>query len=201
MIRWSEHPEYVEFLKEYIPGHQESEIRAAFLGKFEVTLTESQIGGFKHKYHIKSGTTGGRFIKGQVSHNKGQKMSPEVYEKAKNTMFKKGNVPVNHRPVGSERINVDGYVEIKVEEPRKWRLKQRVVYEEYYGEKLTSNDVIIFLDGNKTNLSIDNLMKLNRSELVRYNQMQLHGDNPDLNMSAALLAKIKAKVGKQSKGE
>ena len=76
-----------------------------------------------------------------------------------------------------------------------------MVYEEYYGEKLSSNDVIIFLDGNKTNLSIDNLMKLTRSELVRFNQMQLHGDNPDLNMSAALLAKIKAKVGKQSKGE
>ena len=29
-------------------------------------------------------------------------------------MFKKGNVPANHRPIGSERITVDGFVEIKV---------------------------------------------------------------------------------------
>ena len=45
-------------------------------------------------------------------------------------MFAKGNVPPNHRPVGSERISKDGYIEVKVAEPNKWRLKQRVVYEE-----------------------------------------------------------------------
>ena len=66
----------------------------------------------------------------------------------KRTMFKKGNKPLNHREVGSERINVDGYVEIKVAEPATWKLKQRVVYEEYHKVKLTSNDTIIFLDSN-----------------------------------------------------
>ena len=61
-------------------------------------------------------------------------MPKEVYEKVKHTMFAKGNVPPNHRPVGSERISIDGYIEVKVAEPDKWRLKQRVVYEEAKGE-------------------------------------------------------------------
>ena len=34
-----------------------------------------------------------RFKKGQVSHNKGKKMSPEAYEKVKKSMFKPGQIP------------------------------------------------------------------------------------------------------------
>ena len=39
-----------------------------------------------------------RFTKGQAPPNKGQKMSKEVYEKVKPTMFKKGQRPVNWKP-------------------------------------------------------------------------------------------------------
>ena len=201
MIKWSKHPEYVKFMKKIIPGHTEPEIKAAFKKKYGINLTDGQIGGFKTKHQIKSGTHGGCWVKGQVSCNKGQKMPADVYVKCQPTMFKQGHMPQNHKPVGSERINVDGYVEIKVEEPKKWRLKQRVVYEQYYGVKLDRNDAIIFLDGNRLNLDIENLVRMTRSELVRYNQMKLHGDNPDLNMSAVLLAKIKAMQGRKENEE
>ncbi len=38
-------------------------------------------------------------------------------------MFAKGNVPPNHRPVGSERISKDGYIEVKVAEPKQVEIK------------------------------------------------------------------------------
>lgn len=201
MIKWSEHPEYVRFMKKIIPGHTEPEIKAAFKKKYGIMLTDGQIGGFKTKHQIKSGTNGGRWVKGQASHNKGQKMPADVYARCQPTMFKKGHMTHNHKPVGSERVSKDGYIEIKVEEPKRWEKKHRVIYEQYYGVKLGRNDAIIFLDGNRLNLDIENLVRMTRSELVRYNQMKLHGDNPDLNMSAVLLAKIKAMQGRKENEE
>lgn len=200
MIKWREHPEMVEFMMEFIPGHEESEIRAEFEKRFGIVLTEGQIGNFKYFHGIKSGTHGGYFFKGHIPHNKGKKMPKEVYEKSKATMFKKGNIPPQHREVGSERINVDGYTEVKVAEPNKWKLKQRVVYEEATGEKLTKNDVIIFLDGDRQNFDINNLVKMTRPELVRYNQDHLYGEEVEINETAVLVAKLKAKMGEARDG-
>ena len=201
MIKWREHPEMVEFMMEYIPGHQESEIRAEFEKRFGIVLTEGQIGNFKYLHGVKSGTNGGRFQKGHITHNKGKKMSPKVYERVKHTMFKKGHAPVNHRPVGSERINADGYTEVKVAEPNKWKLKQRFIYEEATGEKLAKNDVIIFLDGDRQNFDISNLVKMTRVELARYNQDHLYGEEVEINKTAVLVAKLKAKVGEARDGK
>lgn len=201
MIKWSKEPEMVKFLIEYIPGHQESEIRSAFQERFGITLTEAQIGNFKHKYGVKSGTHGGRFEKGQPAFNKGKKMTPEQYKRCSGTMFRKGHSPQNHREVGSERINVDGYIEIKVEEPNKWRLKQRVMYEKYHNVKLTRDKAIIFLDGNKLNLAEDNLFCLTRAELVRYNQNKLRGEDSETGLGAALLAKLSTRLRRSIKGE
>ena len=201
MIKWSKEPEMVKFMIEYIPGHQESEIRSAFQERFGITLTEGQIGNFKHKYGVKSGTHGGRFPKGQPALNKGKKMSPEQYKKCSGTMFRKGHRPQNHREVGSERINVDGYIEIKVEEPNKWRLKQRVMYEKYHNVKLTRNEAIVFLDGNKLNLAEDNLFCLTRAELARYNQNRIRGVDSETGLGAVLLAKLSTRLRRSIKGE
>lgn len=200
VIEWRKHPEYVEFMLEFIPGHTEPEIQDEFFKQFGIELRESQIGNFKHRYKIKSGTHGGRFLKGQEAHNKGQKVSKEVYEKMAPTMFKKGQMPHNHKPVGSERINVDGYVEVKTKEPKTWELKQRVIYREHYKDEIGKDEVIIFLDGNRLNLDPKNLRKIKRAELVRYNQDHLYGDDPEMNEVALNIAKLKTKVGELRNG-
>lgn len=199
MIRWSKRPDMVAYMMEIIPGHEEYQIKELFQERFGILLTESQIGCFKSKYHIRSGTHGGRFAKGFTPHNKGKKMSAETYRKVKGTMFKKGNIPNNHREVGSERITVDGYVEIKVAEPNKWKLKSRYLYEQYHNVKLTKSDVIIFLDGNRLNLDIDNLFLISRAALARFNQDKLYSDNPEMTKAAALMAELKTKARKKRK--
>ena len=107
-----------------------------------------------------------RFKKGTVPPNKGKKMSPEVYAKVSRTMFKKGNRTHNYKPVGSERVNVDGYVEVKVADPGKWRLKHRVIWEEAHGPIPRGHNVQ-FRDGNPQNLSLDNLYLISRSEQMK----------------------------------
>lgn len=200
LIRWQEEPEKTRFLIEYIPGHEESEIKAAFMERFGILLSESQIGNFKHSHNIKSGTNGGRYRKGHIPCNKGERMSKEVYEKCANTMFKKGHMPHNHRNVGSERIDDEGYTMVKVAEPKKWSLKHRILYEEYHNEKLKPSDTIIFLDGDKNNFSEDNLIKMSRSELLRYNRDGLYEQNAPTNLSAVLVAKLKARIGEKRNG-
>lgn len=59
-------------------------------------------------------------------------MPANVYEKARKTMFRKGNIPANHKPIGYERINADGYIEVKVAEPNKFRLKHR-----WFGKRIS----------------------------------------------------------------
>lgn len=57
----------------------------------------------------------GQFEKGNIPWNKGRKMSPEVYSKVKNTMFKKGNFPPTTKYFGKPylhiRIRKNGYKE------------------------------------------------------------------------------------------
>lgn len=198
-IKWLEHPEYVEWMISFIPGHSESQIKDGFYDRFGIRMNRSQIKNFKTQHNVKSGTHGGRFSKGLLAWNKGKKVKPSTYEKIKPTMFHKGQPPVNYRPPGSERINVDGYTEVKISDPNKWMLKQRKVWQDHYGEKLTRNDVIVFLDGNKQNFDINNLCKLTRAELVRYNQDHLYTDNPEVSLVAANIARIKTRVKKMER--
>lgn len=149
-----------KFMREYVPGHSYGEIATAFTEKFGREISVSQVRSYIGNHKLNTGRTG-RFEKGHVPFNKGIKMSPEQYEKSRPTMFKKGHVPKNHKPVGSERINVDGYIEIKVEEPDEWKLKHRVIWESINGP-IPSGGVIIFRDGNKTNTRPDNLLMITR---------------------------------------
>lgn len=103
---------------------------------------------------------------GHTPGNKGKKMSGEVYEKVRHTFFQKGHIPANHKPVGYERISRDGYVEVKVAEPNKFRLKHRVVWEEHFGP-IPAGYNIQFRDKNRQNLDLDNLYLISRSEQLK----------------------------------
>ena len=195
MIQWRKHPDLVEYMLKIIPGHTENEIRDLVEREYKITLKKSQIKNFKTRYKAKSGTAGGQFKKGNIPYNKGKKMPSEIYEKVKGTMFKKHHTPHNHREVGSERISKDGYIEIKTKEPNKWELKHRVVYRDFYKDDIKRNEVVIMLDGNKLNLSPENLQKITRAELVRYNQDGMYGSNAELNQVALNIAKLKTAQG------
>lgn len=176
-----------QFILDNYKERYNQELADLFNQKFNTNITSRMIKSYKANNKLNSGLTG-KFRKGQTPHNKGKKMPKEVYEKVKHTMFAKGNVPPNHRPVGSERISKDGYIEVKVAEPNKWRLKQRVVYEEAKG-KIPEGCPIIFLDGNKRNFDIDNLRCITRSELLYLNCNGLNNSN-EITETGILMARL-----------
>lgn len=179
--------EMKQFILDNYKGRYNQELADLFNQKFNTNITSRMIKSYKANNKLNSGLTG-KFRKGQTPHNKGKKMPKEVYEKVKHTMFAKGNVPPNHRPVGSERISKDGYIEVKVAEPNKWRLKQRVVYEEAKG-KIPEGCTIIFLDGNKRNFDIDNLRCITRTELLYLNCNGLNNSN-EITETGILMARL-----------
>ena len=165
--------------------------------KFGTNFTAEQMDSYKSRNKLDSGLTG-RFEKGHISANKGQKMSPELYEKCKATMFKKGHIPQNHKPVGSERINVEGYVEIKVAEPKKWMLKHRYIWEQANGP-IPKDKIVIFKNGNKQDIRIENLMMISRTQSSIMSHFNLWSEIPELTELGANTADLIAKTEKKKK--
>ena len=194
-MKWTE--EEKEYLKEITPGRHYKEILALMNEKFDRPFRMEQIKGAIARYKLNTGFTG-RYEKGHIPFNKGKKgVCPKECER---TWFKKGETPINHRPVGSERVDVDGYILVKVEEPSVWRLKHRVVWEKVNGP-IPKNHVVIFLDGDKSNVNIDNLALVSRSELLIANQRKLLKSNAELSKVGINIAKVQSKINKRKRGE
>lgn len=134
----------------------------------------------------------GCFEKGHVPDNKGKKMPLEIYKKLKETMFSKGNIPENHRPVGSERLQADGYMYVKVAEHNKWRMKHHIEWEKY-NTPIKQGEILYFLDGNKTNCSIDNLMLTKKEYIGAINRI-VNKNKPS--KTAVLVASLQVETKK-----
>lgn len=127
-----------------------------------------------------------KFKKGQVAWNKGLKGVNGTSE----SRWKKGNIPPTARPIGYERINRDGHIEIKVEGQRQMVYKHRWTWEQHHGE-IPKSMVVSFRNGIRTDCRIENLILLTRSELARLNQSYIKYSTPETHESCVLLAKIK----------
>ena len=187
----------INFLREIAPGKTYKEIVEIFNKKYDLEMTTEKLSSLFGRKKIKTGTTG-CFRKGFIPWNKGVK----GYIGANKTSFKKGNKPKNWRPVGSERIDSNEYTLIKVAEPNKWVFKHRLIYERKYGE-ISKGSVIIFADGDKNNLSIDNLLCVTREELKVLNRCRLISSVPELTKTGLNVVKLKiklAEIRKEKKG-
>ena len=106
-----------------------------------------------------------KFPKGNIPWNAGMKgWKPKGSEKGH---FKKGQMPHNHKPVGSTRISKDGYMEVKVKEPKKWRAVHVLEWEKHNG-KVPRGYIVVF-KGDKLNTDISNLELITRAENMRRN--------------------------------
>lgn len=128
-----------------------------------------------------------RFPKGNISHNKGKKMPPELRAKVESTFFKKGQKPHNTKFDGYERINSEGYTEVRVAE-RVFVPKHRLIWKQHYG-RIPDGHIIIFADGNRSNFAIANLVCVSRGDHAILNKHKKYGR--EIAESALLLSKIK----------
>lgn len=141
-----------------------------------------------------------RYKKGNTPVNKGVPMSKDVYEKAKATMFKKGNKPHNMLPIGSEVVRKDkrtgnSYVLIKIAE-YKLIYKHIHAWEQANG-KVPKGHNVVFRDGNQMNCDITNLECISNSELMQRNT--IHRFPEELKTNIRLLTKLKKKINEKQK--
>lgn len=185
--------EQYQFLKDNAKDKGNKELTEIFNKEFNLSMTVAQIKGAKARKKINSGLNG-RFIKGQKPWNKGKK----GYMGSNRTSFKKGNIPANYMPVGSERVNGDDYVDIKIADPNIWKGKHILVWEEQHGT-VPEGHAIIFGDRNNRNFDIDNLICVTRAELLKMNQHRLIQEDAELTKIGVKIADLHLKIGERKK--
>jgi len=188
--------EQIEYLKNNYPGRSVAELRELFNAEFNTCMTWQQIKTAVHNRGIISGLTG-CFEKGHKPWNKGT----NGLTGANKTSFKKGNVPANLKPVGSERIcSKDGYILVKVAErnphtgfPTRYKHKQVHVWEQMNGS-VPDGMVVMLRDGNKQNIDPENLILISRAELLRLNKHDYKNASVELKPIVLMLAKLEVKI-------
>lgn len=197
--RWTE--EEIEFIRQVYPYHTNKDITEMLKAKFDIDANTQDILNLRQRFNFpyKKIPNSGEFKKGFTPWNKGKQMSKETKKKLERTWFQKGNITFNTLPVGTTRTTRDGYKEIKIAEPNVWALYQRYLYEQAHGEKLTKEDIILFADGDKTNFDIDNLVKVNRANLLLLNRRGLIFDDPELTKAGVNVSKLIEAMHKRKK--
>ena len=160
--------------------------------EFNLEITLKQIKSWKKNRKLNSGLTG-RFPKGNVPFNKNKKFPG----KTNVTTFKKGHIPKNYMPVGSERIN-GGYVDIKIADPNKWKAKHKIIWENTNG-KIPKGHCVIFADRNNLNFELDNLILVSRKQLLELNGSKLIQEDKELTKTAINIVDLKIKISDMKK--
>lgn len=116
-----------------------------------------------------------RWKPGLKSWNKGRHYHPGG--RCTENQFKPGQMPHNHRPVGTEVIDDGGYLKRKVRDDapkgrsyQNWRFVHVLVWEEAHGP-LPAGHAVAFKNGDKTDITLDNLELISRKELMRRNSI------------------------------
>jgi hypothetical protein len=149
----------------------------------------------------------GRFSKGVIPHNLGMKMPFNV--NSARTQFKKGvrrGIAVEvYKPIGTERITVDGYVERKIHDglplQRRWRAVHLINWEALYGP-LPKGHCLKCLNGDKRNTDPSNWTLISRRMQPFLNGHR--GPNYDQavpEVKPAILTLAKLKVARFSRGK
>ena len=160
--------EVSKFILDNYLGISHKEMAETLNKKFGTKYTQRQIKGYYGNNNLNSGLTG-YFPKGHVPYNKGKK----GIRMSEATEFKKGHTPSNYKPVGTERVNAMGYMDIKIKDPSTWKAKHVIAWEEANG-LIPKGHVLLFADRNKMNIALDNLVLVSRRQLALINKKRIH---------------------------
>ncbi|WP_339294362.1 HNH endonuclease signature motif containing protein [Paenibacillus sp. FSL W7-1279] len=189
--------EQAEFVIRNVKGLSNLQLTNIVNETFKITLTIRQMKTWKKNHGLSSGLRGSE---GKSPPNKGTK---GLYNVGGNrTSFKKGQRSLNYKPIGTERIDRDGYTLIKVSDEgpwhKRWRHKHKVVWEEKYGP-IPKGHVILFADQNKRNIDLDNLILIKQSQLSVLNRKGLLHNDAELTKTGIIMADIYRKISERKR--
>lgn len=145
-----------------------------------------------------------RFQPGQTPWNKGTSYRPGG--RCAETQFKPGQRPHTWRPVGSYRVNADGYLDRKVSDtgypPRDWVGVHRLVWIAANGP-IPRGHVVVFRPGRRTTnvdeITPDALECISRKTLIERNTVHRHG--PEIARLVQLRGAVNRQIRKHERNE
>jgi len=201
----------LDYIKATFPGRSAAELTNLFNKKYNTYFTTAQLASIAYRNGIKNGLDcrikpGERigiateFKKGQKSWNKGTKGLCGTHPNCQKTQFKKGASVYNQAPVGTEGVTTDGYVWVKTAEPNVRPYKHILIWEQLHG-KIPPGHCLIFADGNKQNVVIENLILVTRAELGLLNRHHKITGNAELTKTNLNIVRLKMATSKKVKAK
>lgn len=190
-----------EFIKAHYQGVSAKTMCELLKEETGTIVGKTTMETFYRQNGLKSGLDG-RYKKGNkplYAFKKGfEGLTEEQIERIKAHQYKKGNKPWDTKEVGTKVLrtkkNKKQYVWVKLSDSN-WVMEHVLVWEKAYG-KLPEDKILIHIDGNNYNNSLDNLMSVTRQELLNVNQEGLT-DDAELNKTIIYRAKINRKLGRR----
>ena len=224
----SHNAEQVEFLRENIEGRSYPKLAAIFNERFDTNVSRHTVSNFCRRYkladvkHQRQRYTAEqiKFLRENVKgrfYEELTAMFNERFNKSATLMaiiqacrqykmpnrmnggFQKGHTRNSGKalPDGVENTNILGYRIIK--HNGMWRGKHTVLWEEAHGQRVPEGHYIVFGDGNKENLSIDNLYCVSATQSGILTQFKLKSEEPELAAAGVALAGLYATINKRQK--
>lgn len=196
-----------EFVRDNSWGVSSKDMAEMVNKKFGTSFTATMMKQFRQRHGIKSGVTGW-YQKGHAPGTKGKtieeicKHDPEKLAKVRATQFKKGDRPLNEKPVGTIVTNSEGYKlrkkQMEGSQWDRWEFLHRAVWEEHNGP-VPEGMIVTFKDGNRQNCSIDNLMLVSRGEMAVMAKRGLRFEDPDLTEAAVNTVRLMIEANKRKR--
>lgn len=196
-----------EFVRDNSWGVSSKEMADMVNEKFGTDFTQSMMKQFRQRHGIKSGVTGW-YQKGHPPGTKGKtleeicKGDQEKLSRVRSTQFRKGERPVNELPIGSIVVNSAGYKLRKRAMDgtlwERWEFLHRAVWEENNGP-IPDDMVVTFLDSNKLNCDISNLVLVTKGENCVLTRMGLRSEDPDLTGAGISVVRLKQAIREKRK--
>ncbi len=153
-------------------------------------VSATHLSALRKRNGWKTGRTG-RFVKGNIPLPNARPGGPN------NTSFKKGNRPHNWKPIGSSRISKDGYVEVKISEPKTWAQLHVIIWQATNGT-IPDGHCVVFKDMDKTNICLDNLELITRNENLQINRLRCSSRPQEIKPVVRTIGKLIAKTSEMN---
>lgn len=198
---------FTEEQEEWLMAHNylsAAEMSEGLNEAFSLNTTSKEIKGWRTSSRNPR-TTPSRFQKGHTPFSKGKKwdefMPPESQARSRTTTFRKDEKPHNTLPLGSIRI-LSGYWVIKVSDEgtqyQKWKFIHRLLWERENGP-IPDGMNVVFRNGDRNDMRIENLMLMNKKEMGRY--MPVNDSEPEMQRLSEVVARLAAKIAEKTGGD